>query len=380
MAYPAPLKISVPGGIGVPRLASPGGVPSSLRHAKPNGAHHDVTDYYVDGGGSSELTNPLAFGTKRDSGLTTGAYGVKSGLPVIDSVDPFPMFKIKETRAMLERIAAALGADMKEVVAFAHELQRGDIWRHAHRLKAGTDPVVRVWMIAANAQLAATATSDPTAVRKAALHIALKSPGGIAELSHRDLAAYFGDRFDISDIVVGIPIADSAPMESFLAMAFRGYPAGVVRDGERLIVGGSELDYSVLETKGLMPVDQGDQGQHGAVFRNAEGEVIVKRLSPQVAIVFNRAIEIALTLADTAFDDDTPIFTESDYEAQHDELYLTPADLLSSQSYRALSLSAHTCKLNWESPDSRATCSIRRSSSLPMPCHRCSGSTASELI
>ena len=98
-----------------------------------------------------------------------------------------------------------------------------------------------------------------------------------------------------------IPVSEK---DDFLAMAINGYKAGIVKEHGLLFVGSNELDYSVLQSKGLKETKHEDRGREATFYQDENGKDIVKVLYSGLCIVLNDDMAIAKELARTGIEMD----------------------------------------------------------------------------
>ena len=214
-------------------------------------------------------------------------------------LDPAAMLAVKETRDKLDKVAAILGADMKDVESVTDQLHVGAIWALADKLAAGTDPNIQTWIVAAEVTTFGkekeTDLSDQEFLKDlkridSLLTDAVQDPNGFATRARENLITSSKEQFELDD---DVPV--SGLDSGFLAMAVNGHKAGIVKDKAGLLfVGANELNY---ESLGLRAEVKEDRGRQVTFYVDEEGNDVVKKLYPGFAIVLNGDLEVAKKLA-----------------------------------------------------------------------------------
>lgn len=259
------------------------------------------------------LENPLVTIRKE-----LAAYGEQHRLRGLEGriqrgLDPAGMLAVGETRAKAEKIAAALGVSMAEVVALTNELHVGGIWKNAPRLAEGKDPVVIVWMILGEVTNAGKEVegdltesqfrADYERVNRL-LDEAVRDPKAFAERAQKSLMESSGKQFRMDG---DVPVSDLD--SGFLPIAIHGHRSGIHRDADGfLFVGADKLDYGVLEKMGLRAEQREDRGRTATFYVDADGNPVVKKIYDGFAIVLSKDMEVAKTLARTAVHEGAPSY------------------------------------------------------------------------
>lgn len=168
------------------------------------------------------------------------------------------------------------------------ELHRGAIWKYAEDLAAADTDEVRLWMFLASKtnetnerELSEGEYLQDVERIKEELAKAVRSDGPIDDAVD-SIMDNSSKAFEVEDdVAFGDDGAD------FLHMAISGQKSGVVRSGDLMFVGANELDYSILEAKGLKKVVKEDRGSEFTFYQNDEGVDVVKVLYPGFCIVLS---------------------------------------------------------------------------------------------
>jgi hypothetical protein len=245
------------------------------------------------------------------------AYGEANGLQGLEGrvqrgLDPAGMLAVPETRAKAEKIAQALGADLKKAEETVIKMHTTGPWEAGKMIgKLDENPDIKLWMILAKActgdhsgDMSKEEFIKDTADVNARLDQAVANTDGFFTDAYKEQVAEAEGHFTMED---GVPVAET---DNFKAMSIKGHEAGIVKDKSGILFVGSanSLDYAgAAEKLGLKKIEKEDRGRMSTFYvretqdENGQNgtEDVIKELYPGFGIVLSGDMETAKTLART---------------------------------------------------------------------------------
>jgi len=214
-------------------------------------------------------------------------------------LDPAGMLAVEEVRRLIEEIITKSNINIEDVERITKELHIGAIWDKAGDLAVADKPEVKAWLLLADEchevndrDLSKEEYLKDVERIKKDLELAKQDPQAAFNKAVKKIVGSSKERFIKKD---GVPFSEE---DAFIYMAIAGEKYGICRAGDLYFVGSNELDYSILETEGLIAINKEDRGRMATFFQK-DGKDIVKKLYPGLAIVFGDE-ELAIKLAKSA--------------------------------------------------------------------------------